>query len=278
MGRVNSSKKPLVSVVIPAYHAEKIIQKSLLRINDVLSETRYRYEIICVVDGTVDKTLDKAKRVAKKFSRKIRVLGYKDNKGKGHAVRYGMAHARGEIIGFIDAGMDVDPNGISMLLEHFQWYKADIMIGSKRHPASKVIYPWQRRVLSFGYQVFVKVLFGLNVRDTQVGLKFFRVQVIDKILPRLLVKAWAFDVEMLAVANSLGYNRIYEAPVKLKIEFGGTSVLTSKKFTRTIIGFILDTLAVFYRLNIVHYYDYTNRKNWVKHKYLTFTKNENKRK
>jgi len=256
-----------LSVVIPAYRAESMIVKTLLKVREVLRATRYDYEIICVVDGNVDKTLTLAEKVAKKYP-EIYVLGYENNLGKGHAVRYGMARTKGDIIGFIDAGLDINPNGISMLLEHFEWYNADIIIGSKRHPASKVDYPWQRKILSFGYQLFVKVLFGLNVRDTQVGLKFFRREVLEKTLPRLLVKAWAFDVEMLAVANYLGFRRIYEAPVELKMDFGGISVLTSKRLLQTVLGFVLDTLAVFYRLRILRYYDIGNKKNWLTPDYL----------
>lgn len=258
-----------LSVIIPAYKAEKVIQRSLKRVKEVLDETNYLYEIICVVDGRVDKTFEVAQKVALLYPKQIKVIGYKNNLGKGYAVRFGMAQARGDTIGFIDAGFDIHPSGIKMLLMHFDWYKADVIVGSKRHPASKVTYPWQRRILSFGYQMIVRILFGLNVRDTQVGLKFFRRKVLEETLPRLLVKAWAFDVEMLVVANYLGYKRIYEAPVELKMEFGGASVLTSKKFLRTVVGFVIDTMAVFYRLNIVHYYDDKNKHVWITPHYLT---------
>lgn len=260
----------LVSVVIPAYRAQDFIKKSLLKVVGVMEATRYPYEVICVVDGRVDKTLEKAEEFAKKYLGKVRVVGYKNNLGKGHAVRYGMARARGDIVGFIDAGIELNPNGISMLLDHFEWYKADIIVGSKRHPASKVSYPWQRKILSFGYQTIARILFGLNVRDTQVGMKFFRREVLEKTLPRLLVKAFAFDIEMLSVANYLGYKRIYEAPVELKMRFaGGLSTIASKGFISTVWAMLWDTLAVFYRLRILHYYDWENRKNWITPKYLT---------
>lgn len=233
-----------------------------MSIKETLDQTRYPYEIICVVDGDVDDTFGRAKRFSSRFPDKIRVLGYKKNKGKGNAVRFGMSHAKGDVIGFVDAGIELNPNGISMLLEHFEWYGADIIIGSKRHPASKVIYPWQRKIISFGYQMIVKVLFGLNVKDTQVGMKFFRSEVVKKLLPRLLVKAFAFDIEMLAVANYMGYKRIYEAPIEMKMNFGNASTIASSGFIKTSWLTLLDTLAVFYRLNILKYYEYKNRKNW----------------
>lgn len=265
--------KQQISIIIPAYKAEKFIQKDLLRIKGVLDEIRYSYEIICVVDGKVDNTFDSAKKVAKKHSQ-IKVVGYLTNLGKGHAVRYGMAKSKGDVVAFIDAGFDINPNGISMLLEHFKWYDADIIVGSKRHPVSKVRYPWQRKILSFGYQLLVRILFNINVRDTQVGLKFFRREVLEKTLPRLLVKAFAFDIEILAVANYLGFTRIYEAPVQMKGEFGGASTIASKGFLKTIFTMLWDTIAVFYRLRILNYYDSKNRKNWITPDYLTFNSNE----
>ena len=179
-----------------------------------------------------------------------------------------MAKAKGDIVGFIDAGLDINPNAISMLLEHFEWYNADIIVGSKRHPASKVKYPWQRKIVSFFSQILIGMLFGLKVKDTQAGVKFFKKEVLNKVMPRLLVKRWAFDIEMLAVSNYLGFRRIYEAPIELKLEFGGLSTLTSGGFLTILWGTFIDTLAIFYRLRIMRFYDYKNRKNWVTRKYL----------
>lgn len=251
----------LVSVIVPAYRQEGTIVRDLNKILEVLDELRYPTELICVVDGKDDRTFSRALRFAKKYSN-VRVVGYDTNKGKGYAVRFGMAESKGEVVGFIDSGMDLNPNGLSMLLEHFEWYDADIIVGSKRHPVSKVIYPWQRKILSFGYQILVFILFGLKVRDTQVGLKFFRRGVLEKVLPRLLVKKFAFDVEILAVAYNLGFKRIYEAPVDIKLRFGGTSTITSQKFLKEVFAMLIDTLAVFYRINILNYYWDSNKRKW----------------
>lgn len=260
----------LLSLIIPAYKAERFIEKNLRDVKEVLDQTRYPYEIICVVDGEIDKTFERAQKVAEKCPNVIKVEGYLRNMGKGHAVRYGMARSHGDIVGFVDAGFELNPNSISMLLEHFEWYNADIIIGSKRHPVSKVEYPWQRKILSLGYQILVRVLFNLKVRDTQVGMKFFRREVLEKTLPRLLVKAFAFDVEMLAVANYLGFKRIFESPIEIKMKFkGGLSTIASKGFISTAWSMLWDTVAVFYRLRILHYYDDKNKKNWITQNYLT---------
>jgi len=251
----------LISIIVPSYKQEKTIVRDLNKILTVLNKLRYPTELICVIDGKEDRTFNRVQRFAKKYSN-VRVIGYDTNKGKGYAVRFGMAESKGDIVGFIDSGMDLNPNGLSMLLEHFEWYEADIIVGSKRHPVSKVEYPWQRKILSFGYQILVFILFGFRVRDTQVGMKFFRRQVLEKVLPRLLVKKFAFDVEILAVANYLGFKRIYEAPIDIRLELGGMSSITNKTFLKIAWGMLVDTLAVFYRVKILHYYSDGNRRRW----------------
>lgn len=261
MGNKFLDEIKLISVIVPCYKQEQTIVKDLKRIKEVLDKLRYPTELICVVDGKVDKTFERASGFAKDHAN-VKVIGYDTNRGKGYAIRFGMTESRGELIAFIDAGMDINPNGLSMLLEHFEWYDADIIVGSKRHPVSKVDYPWQRRILSMGYQLLVWLLFGLKIRDTQVGMKFFKRQVLEKVLPRLLVKRFAFDVEMLAVANYLGFKRIFEAPIDITLRFGGTSTVTSQKFLRTVFAMLLDTLAVFYRLKILGYYSDNNKRKW----------------
>ncbi len=254
-------KIKLVSVIVPTFRQAKTIVKDLKRIRGVLGKLRYPTELICVVDGKIDNTFRNAKKVTEKYP-DIKVIGYDSNKGKGYAVRFGIAESTGNVVGFIDSGMDLNPNGLSMLLEHFEWYDADIIVGSKRHPVSKVYYPWQRRFLSWGYQMLARILFGLKIRDTQVGMKFFKREVLERVLPRLLVKAFAFDVEMLAVAYYLGYKRIFEAPVEIKLRFGGGSYVTSKEFMKIVFAMLKDTLAVFYRLKILNYYSHKNKRKW----------------
>lgn len=243
-------------MIIPAYRQEATIERNLRQIEGVLKQIRYSYEIICVIDGQVDKTFQKAKKTS---SSKISVIGYKENRGKGYAVRYGMARASGDLIAFIDSGMDIDPNGLSMILEHMEWYSADIIVGSKRHAASDVFYPLPRRLLSLIAQVTIFFLFGLKTRDTQVGLKIFKRKVLEKVLPRLLLKRFAFDVELLAVSRSLGFKRIYEAPVKISHRFSSNVNFSGPN---GIWQAFLDVLAVFYRLRILRYYADHNKRKW----------------
>lgn len=245
----------LLTVIVPAYNCNSI-NRDLLSIQKYLDELNRPYEIICVVDGSKtekDKTADLAKSVR---GPRIKVYFYRQNRGKGYAVRFGMARARGGIIAFIDAGNDLNASGIGLALEHMKWYKADVIVGSKRHHASRVEYPLKRKILSFLVQRATRFLFGLDISDTQTGLKVFRREVLEKVLPRLLVKRWAFDLEMLAVSHRLGYTRIYESPVELQFNFASNVGMDS------VINFANDFLAVFYRTHILHYYDDDNHDLW----------------
>ena len=91
-------------------------------------------------------------------------------------------------------------------------------------------------------------------------MKVFRIEVMDDIMPRLLVKKFAFDIEMLVVAHSLGYTRIIEAPIELNYDFQG-SLITKNLFNELIRTF-WDTIAIFYRLKIQGFYKNENKRKW----------------
>lgn len=242
----------LLSLVVPAYKQEKTIVKDIKALDKALSAFPFKHEIIIVVDGFVDKTYDLLLSL-KSEVRSLKMIGYKDNRGKGFALKYGIKEAKGDIIGFIDAGMDLDPSEISIMLDIMDWNKADVVLGSKLHPESKVNYPVARKILSWGYRSLTHLLFGFKVKDTQVGLKFFRKKVAKDVFSKIIVKKFAFDIEVLAVVYKLGYTKIYEAPIKLN--FKGASTITSTSLWKTIFWMLWDTAAVFYRLKILHYYD-----------------------
>ncbi len=244
------SKIKLLSLIVPAYKQEKTIVKDIENIDKILSSLPFPHELIVVVDGFLDKTYKRAKTVE---NHSIKVLGYKENRGKGFAIKYGVEEAKGDIIGFIDAGMDINPATIPLLLDLMKFHDADIIIGSKLHPESKVNYPISRLILSWGYRTLTKILFGFAVRDTQVGLKFFKKKVAKEVFRRVVVKQFAFDVEVLAVARSLGFTKIFEGPIEL--DFTGLSTITSTSFWKIVLLMLWDTVAVFYRLKVLRYYD-----------------------
>lgn len=238
-----------LSLIIPVYKQEKIIIKNIRQIKQILDSIRYDHEIIVVFDGLVDSSYKKVKQAN---IPKVKTISYIKNQGKSHAIQIGMKKAKGDYVMFIDSGMEINPNSISMLLEHMEWYNADIIVGSKRHPASQINYAFSRKVLSNGYYYLVKLIFGIKVHDTQAGIKIFRKPVLEKILPRLIEKKFAGDLEMLVVADTLNFKRIFEAPIKLDYSLGN---LTSAATVDAIFHILIDTLAIWYRKNILRYYE-----------------------
>jgi hypothetical protein len=179
----------------------------------------------------------------------VRVLHYDRNLGKGYAIKTGALDARGRWIGYVDADLDLDPAAFPGFVRAAESEDLDFVIGSKRHPLSRVRYPRSRVVASWGFQQLVRVLFRLDVRDTQVGLKVFHHRVADEVIPLLLVKRYAFDVELLAVSRSFGFGRIKEMPIALDYQFTGSGVRSV-----AVLHALIDTAAIFYRLSVLRYY------------------------
>ncbi len=239
-------KRPKLSIVIPAYKEEKNIFRTIDKIVKAHDRLSYSYEIIIVVDGSPDRTAERAKR---HISKNVRVLEYHPNRGKGYALKYGTKHAEGEIITFTDAGGDFNPVQFDKCVKLMEIFDADFVLGSKRHPASRVNYPKRRRFYSWIYQRVIRILFGLNVTDTQAGLKFLKREVAKDVVPRALVKQYAFDLEMLVIAHQLGYHRVFEAPIELDF-----NAVNSGINFKSIKKMVIDTMAIFYRARILNYY------------------------
>ena len=79
----------------------------------------------------------------------------------------------------------------------------------------------------------------------------------EAVLPRLLVKRYAMDIELLSVAKRLGFERIYEAPIEVTFDQKTSSISWN-----VVLKMVLDTMAVFYRMKILHYYDNGNERKW----------------
>ncbi len=253
--------KEKISIIMPAYNEAEHIVESIEETARTFNEFGYRWEFIVMDDGSSDSTFEKASALAGKYPDSLIVKHNKFNRGKGRVIKKALHYVTGDYVVFLDADMDLHPIQIQTLFDIMRLDNADIVIGSKLHPNSVVIYPWHRRVVSLVYFWLVKMLFGLPCRDTQTGLKLFKVEVLRKIFPRLLVKKFAFDIEILANAHHLGY-KIVDAPIRYmpKNRFGLIA-------PNAVIKTMLDTLAVFYRMHILKYYDridYYRRKNLAK--------------
>ncbi len=234
-----------LSVIVPAYREAHHIQDNLGKLLRELEGLGRAYEVIVVSDGNTDETAREAERVV---SPHIKVIEYNRNMGKGYALRCGVAHSSGELVTFIDADMELDPRYIKGFIAVMESFDCDAVVGSKRHPMSNVHYPPIRRFQSLMYQLLVRSLFRVRVRDTQTGLKLFRRDVLEEVVPLLAIKRFAFDLELLVVARQLGYSNVMEAPVNLDYKFESTANL---KATWQVLW---DTAAIFYRLHVVRFY------------------------
>ncbi len=236
-----------LSVIVPVYdQADAIVENVRVIRERIAAGTSEPFEIIVVSDGSVDGT---AERVLESELPDVKVLYYDRNLGKGYAIKTGAREARGRWIGYVDADLDLDPASLPTYMNAGAAEDLDFVIGSKRHPDSKVHYPRSRVISSWIYQQLVRVLFRLDVRDTQVGLKVFRREVAEEVMPLLLVKRFAFDIELLAVGRAFGYDRLREMPIVLDYQFTGSGVRSMAVFRA-----VFDTIAVFYRLRILGYY------------------------
>jgi glycosyltransferase involved in cell wall biosynthesis len=240
--------RSLISVLMPAYNEGPRLRANILAVDRIFKGMGRRYEIIVVDDGSGDWTFEEAKAAAK-GKRHIVVRRHEVNQGKGWTLKEAFRLCGGDWIVFLDSDLDIDPSQLEIFFQIQRQTDADVVIGSKRHPDSKLNYPAKRRVVSAGYFFLVKLLFRLPLRDTQTGLKLFRREVLKAVFPKVLVKRYAFDLELLVLAHHLGF-QIAEAPVIVEYrgKFGHIGL-------RSIFNIWWDTMAVFYRLRIKKYYD-----------------------
>jgi len=241
--------KERVSIVMPAYNEAGRIALSIRETAKTFGEFGCDWELIVMDDGSTDTTFDRAQSLVKEYPGRLIVQKNPYNIGKGMAIKEALQYIGGDYVVFLDADMDLHPIQVQTLFDIMRLDNADVVIGSKLHPNSIVEYPWDRRVISFIYYLLVRLLFNLPCHDTQTGIKLFKINVLRDVFPRVLVKKFAFDLEVLVNAHHRGY-RIAEAPVVLRQKrrygrIGPTAVFTTFR----------DTLAVFYRMHILHYYD-----------------------
>jgi glycosyltransferase involved in cell wall biosynthesis len=248
------SAGPVLSVVVPVYNGGPAIVENVEVIRNATAGDLPpdELELVVVSDGSIDGTAERL--LAARSDVAMRVIHYDRNLGKGYAVKVGALAARGAWIALVDADLDLDPAAVPGYVEKARAESLDLVIGSKRHPQSVVHYPRSRRVASWCYQQLNRLLFDLDVRDTQVGLKVFRREIAEDVVPLLLVKQFAFDLELLAVAHALGYRRIAECPIRLDYRFTGSGVRS-----RAVARALVDTAAVFYRLRILRTYQRKRR-------------------
>jgi glycosyltransferase involved in cell wall biosynthesis len=245
----------MLSILMPAYNEAQSIAENVCETVETMRGLGIDFEIVVVDDGSLDGTHTAAIDALRAWPECVRIVRCRRNQGKGNALICGTAYSKGEYVAFLDADMDLHPEQLEEFFAIMKARDADVVIGSKFHPQSKVEYPRLRRIYSFFYFMLVRSLFGLPVRDTQTGIKLFKREVLERVLPRVLVKRFAFDLELLANVHHFGY-RIVEAPVVVNF-----NRVCSRLRLAAVWNVFVDTLAIFYRMRILRYYDQPRRSN-----------------
>lgn len=239
-----------ISVIMPIYNLASSVVSNVRKTAELFAVNGVNAEILPVDDGSSDGTAAALSEMAEmKFSGvEVKPVLCPVNGGKGAALRAGFEASTGAFVMLLDGDLDILPEQTPMFFEAMTSKNADVVVGSKRHKDSQVQYPWHRRIVSWVYFTLVRIFIGLPITDTQTGMKLFKREILGEALSRMLVKTYAFDLELLAIAFQRGA-KITEAPVVIRFgnKFGALSANTVKVMA-------LDSLAVFYRLKVLKYY------------------------
>ena len=230
-----------LSVIIPAYNEEKRLPQTLREIDEYLKKQSFESEIIVVSDGSTDRTVEVVRNLMGGI-KNLRILDFKENMGKGFGVKEGMLKALGNFRLFTDADNSTTIEQVEKMWPYFE-DGYDIVIGS-RDVKGAILDPPQplfRRLTGEAFKYFRKIIVGLwEIEDSQCGFKCFTKKASEDILPKCKINRFAFDPEILLIAQKLGY-KIKEIPIYWKND------LQSKVKLKSMLKMLLDLFKI--RLN-----------------------------
>lgn len=248
-------QRNLFSVIIPIYGKKPQLKKNMSKIFASLKSSESYYihdwEVIAVIDG---ENKDSYRELNSIKDKRFSVYQYEHNQGKGYALLYGFKKSLGNYITFIDSDGDIP---FQQIFNFFPYLAtADIVIGSKRHPFSKVNYPFTRMIMSKGFQILSYIILGSKLRDTQSGLKVIKREALDVLSHLIKINRFAFDVELCFLASKHGF-RVVEAPIY--INYQGSSTIQVK----TVFNMFFDLLRIRFWYSFKQIY----QKRFIKNKF-----------
>lgn len=215
--------QPYLSVIIPAYKEGERIGDTLLEMEEYFSKKSYTYEILVIVDGSPDNTAEVARNYGSQV-KNLRVIGNKENHGKGYVVRQGLLEVKGKYRLFIDADGSTAITHLDTFLPEIEKGDSGMVIGSRDLPESFIQIHQAKYKEIFGDMGnwAIRIVLGLwSFPDTQCGFKLVRGDVADRVAKRMVVDRFGFDFEMIILARKLGYG-IAQLPVRWMNEEGST--------------------------------------------------------
>ncbi|HEX4086190.1 MAG TPA: dolichyl-phosphate beta-glucosyltransferase [Chthoniobacteraceae bacterium] len=200
---------------MPAFNEAARLPNSLRLLGGFLGRAARIFEVLIVVEHSTDGTLELAREAALEQAN-FHVIDNRVQRGKGYAVRSGMKVARGEIQFFMDADLSVPLEEIERFLAFFEANPdVDVLLGSRQHPESRIErrQGLLRQTMGKTFNRVLRSLALMPFRDTQCGFKAFRGKAAQEIFGLQTIDGFAFDVEVLLLAQTLGY-RVRELPVR----------------------------------------------------------------
>ena len=200
------------SVILPAYNESARISATLDKILAHATERDWNVEVIVVNDGSSDDTAAIVRDYASKYA-VLRLLENPGNRGKGYSVRNGMLRAKGDILLFSDADLSSPIEEADKLFSAIA-KGADIAIGSRWVDRRLQIrrQPLYRRLFGRIFNLALRIILGLQYKDTQCGFKAFTRRSAQAIFPLQKIERWGFDPELLYLAKRFGFT-VSEVPV-----------------------------------------------------------------
>ncbi len=210
-----TTNHPAITLVIPAFEEARRLPEALRKLEQFRATFGTPIEIILVVEKSHDGTLELAATAAS-GQEHFRVLDNKVHRGKGFAVRTGMLAAMGSIVFYMDADLSVPLAEVGRFVTFFGEHpNVDVLVGNRQHSSSRIVKRQSplRQKMGQAFNRLLQTMALVSVRDTQCGFKAFRREAALEIFRRQTLDGFAFDVEILVLAEKLGY-RCADMPVE----------------------------------------------------------------
>jgi dolichyl-phosphate beta-glucosyltransferase len=212
---MSSRGEPFVSIVIPAYNEAHRLEASIRALREYLGLVPWSHEVILVVELSNDGTLEMARRLIGRDPA-FEVIGNETQRGKGCAVRTGMQRTRGEIAFFMDVDLSTPLPEVDHFLARFARNPpVDVLVGNRQHAHSEILkrQHFVRMKMGQTFNAILRGISGIRIADTQCGFKAFRREAARRIFEVQKLDGFAFDVEVLILAERLGF-RVEDMPVQ----------------------------------------------------------------
>ncbi|MGM9624949.1 MAG: glycosyltransferase family 2 protein [Eubacteriales bacterium] len=208
-----------LSVVIPAYNEEAILENTVRTLSAALEQMLAAavfddYELIFVSDGSTDATPSLLTKAKETYPR-LHVCIYSPNRGKGCAVRTGVCASKGDYVLYTDCDLAYGTAVIASSVRQLRETDADILIGSRAiHPDGYAGYTRLRRFASVFYLRFLSIAAGFRHSDSQAGFKAMKGDIGRRIFAQCSTDSFAFDFELLMRAQKAGCS-FTEMPIRI---------------------------------------------------------------